>query len=97
MSKSSDQNLFGDALKETIGSLRLEKGLNIVRAEEAWQNAMGETIMKYTTDVKLQGETLLVRVSSSVLREELSYGNQKIIQLLNKELGSELIKKLVLR
>jgi hypothetical protein len=32
-----------------------------------------------------------------VLREELSYGREKIIRLLNEELGKNLIDKVVLR
>ncbi|MDX1462328.1 MAG: DUF721 domain-containing protein, partial [Marinirhabdus sp.] len=38
-----------------------------------------------------------ISLSSSVLREELSYGKQKIIRLLNEEMGKELVEKLVLR
>jgi len=58
---------------------------------------MGPAIEKYTTNIKLERETLYVELSSSVLREELSYGKQKIIDLLNEELGRLLIKELVLR
>lgn len=93
----SDNISLGDAIKEFIGSNRLEKGLDKVRAEEAWNTVMGSAISKYTTSIKLNRDTLYVKLSSSVLREELSYGNQKIIKLLNEELGKELITKLILR
>jgi len=36
-------------------------------------------------------------LSSSVLREELSYGKEKIIRNLNEEMNQELVRKLVLR
>jgi hypothetical protein len=36
-------------------------------------------------------------LSSSVLREELSYGKEKIIAMLNEAIGKNVIKKLVLR
>ncbi|MEP2969612.1 MAG: DUF721 domain-containing protein, partial [Nonlabens ulvanivorans] len=36
-------------------------------------------------------------LSSSVLREELLYGRTKIMENLNKHLGSNMIEKLVLR
>jgi hypothetical protein len=58
---------------------------------------MGPAIQKYTTAIKLQNDTLYVQLSSSVLREELSYGKEKIIRMLNEELGKDLVKKLVLR
>ena len=48
-------------------------------------------------EVVLKNKTLYVNISSSVLRQELSYGKQKIVELLNKEIGSEVITKVVLR
>jgi len=47
--------------------------------------------------VILERDILYVQLSSSVLREELSYGREKIIRLLNEELGKNLIDKVVLR
>ncbi len=98
MAKRHAENIsIGDALKEFIGKNRLDKGLDKVNAKEAWDSVMGVAIVKYTTDIKLDHETLYVQLSSSVLREELSYGKEKIVKLLNEELEKELITKLVLR
>jgi hypothetical protein len=58
---------------------------------------MGNGVNNYTTAIKLERDTLYVQLSSSVLREELSYGKEKIIAMLNEVLGKEVIKKLVLR
>jgi hypothetical protein len=58
---------------------------------------MGNGVNNYTTDIQLKNDTLYVQLSSSVLREELSYGKAKIIAMLNESLGKEVIKKLVLR
>jgi hypothetical protein len=45
----------------------------------------------------LSNKTLFISLSSAVLREELSYGKSKIIQMMNEALGKELITKIVLR
>ena len=58
---------------------------------------MKNGVSNYTTDVHLKNKTLYVSLSSSVLRQELSYGKQKIVDLLNKELGKKIIQKIVLR
>ena len=58
---------------------------------------MGNGVNNYSTAVSLQRDTLYIQLSSSVLREELSYGKEKIITMLNEELGKDIIKKLVLR
>jgi len=88
---------LSDHLKDFIEVNKLDKGLDKVQAASAWNKVMGVAISKYTTDIKFEKDTLYVRLSSSTLREELSYGNQKIIQLINEELGKDLIKKLILR
>jgi hypothetical protein len=86
-----------DALKDFVESNKLEKGLDKVNVREAWTNLMGNGVNNYTTAIDLKNETLYVQLSSSVLREELSYGKEKIIKMLNEELGKAIIKKIVLR
>jgi len=92
-----DHTSLGDVIKDFIASNKLEKGLNKVSVEEAWYHLMGPAISKYTTRVVLEGSTLRIGLSSSVLREELSYGKEKIIQMINDEIGQELVKKLILQ
>lgn len=91
-----DYTPMSDIITNVIKRNRLEKGLHAVRAEDAWESVMGPAISKYTTDIKLDRDRLLVRISSSTLRQELDYGKQKIIALLNEELGGDYIKKLIL-
>lgn len=74
----------------------LAKGLNQVEVERAWNEQMGPAIEKYTTKIYLDKQTLFVRLSSAVLREELSYGKSQIIKNLNDSMGKELIKKIIL-
>jgi predicted nucleic acid-binding Zn ribbon protein len=95
--RQGENTSLGDVLKEFIRANRLQTGLDKVTVQEAWHSVMGEAISKYTTSVKLDRETLHVNLSSSVLREELSYGKEKIIKMVNEELGRDLIKKIVLR
>jgi len=95
--RHNDINSFSDALKDFVKTNKLEKGLDKVNVEDAWKRLMGNGVNNYTTAIKLDRQTLYVQLSSSVLREELSYGTSKIITMLNEELGKEIVKKLVLR
>ena len=85
-----------DILKEFVDTNHLQEGLDKVNVREAWQNLMGNGVNNYTTAIELKRDTLYVRLSSSVLREELSYGKEKIVAMLNESLGKELVKKIVL-
>ena len=88
---------FSDALKDFVETNKLDKGLDKVNVRDAWANLMGNGVNNYTTNIELKFGTLYVQLSSSVLREELSYGKNKIIKMLNEELGKEVIKNVVLR
>jgi hypothetical protein len=98
MSKRDNEDLkLESILKSFVKENKLQKGLDGVNIEGAWRNLLGPGVNNYTTNIKLQNKTLHVQLSSSVLREELSYGKSKIITMLNKHLGKEVIEKLILR
>ncbi len=95
--RKNEEMKLSDLLKSFVDENKLDKGLNQVKVRDIWNSQMGPAIEKYTTGIKLKNEVLYVQLSSSVLREELSYGKEKIIRILNEELGKELISKIVLR
>ncbi len=98
MARRNNENLsISDALKVFVETNKLEKGLDKVNVADAWVKLMGNGVNNYTTAVSLERGVLFVQLSSSVLREELSYGKQKIVNMLNEDLGKEIIKKLILR
>ena len=86
-----------DLMQSFIKENNLSKGMRKLKVEETWAEMMGPGVMAHTTSVKLQNKTLIIQLTSSVLREELSYGKEKIINMLNEELGKIIIKKLILR
>lgn len=95
--RNNDNQSIQDVLKEFVSTNNLQGGLDKVNVREAWSNLMGNGVNNYTTAIELKHETLYVQLSSSVLREELSYGKEKIIAMLNEAIGKDVIKSLVLR
>ena len=96
------RNFESKSLKNVIGNIidssnKLNSGLNNIKAQNLWREVMGNNVNSYTNEIVLKKNTLYVNLSSSVLRQELSFGKQKIVELLNKELGKTVIKKIVLR
>ena len=93
----SNEGSIGDVLKEFIEKNKLQPGMDKINVEEAWKSLMGNGVNSYTKEVVLKGTTLYVSLTSAVLREELSYGKQKIIKMINDELRKEVIKEVILR
>ena len=93
----NNESSIGDVLKEIIQVNKLQSGMDQVLVKEAWISLMGKGVNNYTKNVLLKGNTLYVELTSAVLREELSYGKDKIIKMINDELKRELITAVVLR
>ena len=94
--RENDSFSIEDLMQLFIKENNLSKGMQKIKVEETWMQMMGPGVATHTTSVKLQNKTLIIQLSSSVLREELSYGKDKIIKMMNEEMGDEVIQKLML-
>ncbi len=95
--RSFEPQSISEVLGELINQKNIKGGITKVRVEQAWETTMGSSVARYTQEVSFRGTTLFVNLTSAPLREELSYGKDKILRHLNETLGAEIIYKLVLR
>ncbi|WP_264558148.1 DUF721 domain-containing protein [Flavobacterium sp. N2270] len=93
----NEEQSIQDVLKNFISHNKLQGGIDKVEVKEVWFNLMGNGVANYTEEVELRKETLYVKLTSAVLREELMFGRDKIIKMINQEIGKEVVKTLVLR
>lgn len=89
---SDDAQKIKAIIGEFILKNALSDGIDTARIQENWSSIMGENISAYTKEVSLQQDVLIVKLSSSVLRQELSYGKEKIVEMINKSLGGNKIQ-----
>ena len=75
----------------------LETPLLQKRLIEAWPIVAGEMIARYTTDVRIYNQTLLVRLSIPALRADLSMRRQEYVRRLNEYVGNEVITDIQFR
>ena len=97
MKREFEVKKVNSILTNLIENSSLKGGLNNIKIQTIWKKTMGDNINSYTSEITLRKHTLYINLSSSVLREELSYGKEKIIKLLNEELNAEIIRKIILR
>jgi hypothetical protein len=93
----NNESSIGDVLKEIIQVNKLQPGIDQISVKEAWESLMGNGVNSYTKNVVLKGSTLYVELNSAVLREELNYGKDKIIKMINEELRRDIVTAVVLR
>ena len=74
---------------------KLEKGLLDLEVKKVWFELMDNGIANYTLDVNLRNKTLYIKLSSPALKQELSYGKEKLMDLINKKFDKEIVQKIV--
>ena len=94
----NDEVSLGDALKNMLkASPKLERNLQKTKIENIWKAQMGETIHRYTREIRLVGDQLILSIESAALRNELSFGREKIKKIINDELGETVIREVIIR
>jgi hypothetical protein len=93
----SNENSIADVLKELIAKNKWQRGLDKTDVPAAWFDVMGPGVKSYTLNVEFNDGTLYVQLSSSVLRQELMYGKEKIVRMLNEHLRRDVVKEVILR
>ncbi|HEU4718842.1 MAG TPA: DUF721 domain-containing protein [Bacteroidia bacterium] len=97
MKKKGNEYSLKEAIQEMMQSYRLEGKMNEFRLVSAWEKVMGPVIAKYTRGIKIENRVLYVELNSAALREELLFGKQKMIRMLNEEAGAAVIDDVILR
>ena len=87
-------------LKELINIFleknNLKEGVTNVDISNAWFKMMKNGVANYTQEVKLRNKILYIKLSSPALKEELSYGKEKLIKLINERLKENVVEKIIL-
>ena len=73
----------------------LGSGLKKFFLKKIWLKVIGKNVSQYTSNIYIKNNTLYLTITSSALKEELSYGKDKIIKSFNKEISNDEINKIV--
>lgn len=69
----------------------LETPLNQHRLMAAWPEVAGRVVAKYTRDLKIYNQVLVVHLNSAALRAELQMRRSELMKQLNDKVGSIVI------
>lgn len=92
MKRKNDSFKIKDLIPEMLEENKLQKGMNQIQVKEAWEEVMGQGVMSYTDQVYLKNQIIFVKLNSSTLREELKYGKEKILDMLQNRLKTVKLK-----
>ncbi len=88
-------------MKQAIDSYLKANGLDGVYKENKvlakWEELVGKPIALRTDYVTIREKTLYVELNSSVMRDELFKHKEKLIRIINKEAGFEMVNSVFLK
>lgn len=88
-------------MKEAIDSFLKVNGLDQVYKEKQvlakWEELVGKPIALRTDYVTIKEKTLYVEMNSAVMRDELFKHKEKLIRIVNREAGFEMVNAVFLK
>lgn len=97
MIRKSNEESIKEVINQLLDSYKLRDKLNKVKLLRSWEKIMGDAIAKRTDKIIFKEKVLTIYLTSAPLKEELTYGKEKIKKLLNEELGGEFIEEVEIR
>lgn len=93
--RKSETTPLKECIDELLDSYKIKRKLNETQVIASWEKIMGNTIAKRTVTVYIREKSIFVKLSSAPLKHELSMSKDKIIKLLNDDLGENFLEAIV--
>ncbi|WP_128547734.1 DUF721 domain-containing protein [Larkinella soli] len=94
-SRRADTVPLKDAIGQMLKSYQLQTRFNETYLEAFWEKMMGKAIASRTNRLYVRDRKLHIEINSAPLRSELVIAKQKMIQLINREMGTEVVDDVI--
>ena len=95
--RKSNQQSIGIVIKKLLKDQKLEGRLKELDVLELSEELLGKNLMKYINDLSVKNGTLIIKVRSAAVRNELSYQKSEIIKKINEQVGNKILQKIILK
>ena len=95
--RGNNTNNVGDIIRKLMKNPKLAEKMDELDALDVWKELIGDKLKKFVVSAKMNKGNLHVKLSSSVLRNELSYKKSELKDQINQKLGKEIVKEIILK
>ncbi|MBX2984575.1 MAG: DUF721 domain-containing protein [Bacteroidia bacterium] len=85
-----------EALEKMFSSYHIKDKVDLSKIRTYWNEIAGAVIAKYTTDLYMRKKVLYIKVSNSMLKQELNYMKANLIQSINDYFKSAVVDEIVI-
>ncbi len=82
---------LSDILNKFLRDEGIETPLLQRRVINSWDEVVGKTVVRYTGEKYIKGQTLYVKIINPALRQDLTMMRSQIVKRLNQKVGSFVI------
>lgn len=94
-SRKADVLTLKEGITALLKAYRIQGKLNETLVVSSWERIMGKAVALKTQEVYISQGKLFVRLSSAPLKHELVMAKTRVLDLINAEVGEQVIKEVV--
>lgn len=91
LKRNANEAPLKDVLDRWLKAYGLEDKMKEMEVINAWPELMGVAVANRTKEISIKNGKLVLKLDSSVMRDELLHGKSIIIQRVNEFAGKEII------
>lgn len=95
--KRENEYSIKEAIEALLKSYGMGDKLNEAKIIGSWERVAGSMISGHTRSLNIKNKILFVSLDSAPLRSELMMARSKLVEMLNKEAGINIIDDIVIR
>lgn len=95
--RRDNTQVLSDILKEILKTQGLDEKVNEARLVKLWPEVVGLNIAAQTKTIYIRNRTLYLHIASPIVRNELLFIKEKIVEKLNAALETEAVRYIVIR
>jgi predicted nucleic acid-binding Zn ribbon protein len=92
----NDFQTIGDALRQMLGSFRIESKFDEASRVASWERLVGGPIAKRTKKVFVKDKILFVEFNSPSMKNDFLLHKHKVLELFQKEFGHEVVRDIII-
>lgn len=94
--KQDDFQSIGDAMRQMLGTFRIESKFNEATLLASWERLVGTPIAKRTKKVFIKDKVLFVEFKSPSMKNDFQLHKSKVLNLFQQEFGHEVVKDIAI-
>ncbi|MBK8291272.1 MAG: DUF721 domain-containing protein [Flammeovirgaceae bacterium] len=87
---------IGQAIQQLLNRYHIKSRFDEANLISSWERMVGKPVAKRTKKLYMRNQVLFVELDSPAMKNDLSIHKSKIIEVFQKEFGSDVIKEIVI-